>query len=35
MEVLGIGLSVLCQGVPGPELWGGEDADSWATRMND
>jgi predicted TIM-barrel fold metal-dependent hydrolase len=35
MEELGIGLSVLSHGMPGPELLGGEEADSWAARIND
>jgi predicted TIM-barrel fold metal-dependent hydrolase len=35
MEKLGIGLSVLSHGMPGPELLGGEEADSWAARIND
>lgn len=35
MEDLGIGMSVLSHGMPGPELLGGEEADAWACRMND
>jgi predicted TIM-barrel fold metal-dependent hydrolase len=35
MEALGIGLAVLSHGMPGPELLGGEEADSWAARIND
>jgi predicted TIM-barrel fold metal-dependent hydrolase len=35
MEELGIGLSVLSHGMPGPELLGGDEADSWAARIND
>ena len=35
MEALGIGMSVLSHGMPGPELLGGEAADDWAARIND
>jgi predicted TIM-barrel fold metal-dependent hydrolase len=35
MDDLGIGLSVLSHGIPGPELLGGDEADSWASRIND
>jgi predicted TIM-barrel fold metal-dependent hydrolase len=35
MEELGIGLSVLSHGMPGPELLGGDEADAWASRIND
>lgn len=35
MEDLGIGMSVLSHGMPGPELLGGSDADDWASRIND
>lgn len=35
MDDLGIGMSVLSHGMPGPELLGGEAADSWASRIND
>jgi predicted TIM-barrel fold metal-dependent hydrolase len=35
MEKLGIGMAVLSHGMPGPELLGGDEADSWAARIND
>lgn len=35
MEDMGIGMSVLSHGMPGPELLDGEEADSWASRIND
>lgn len=35
MEALGISLSVLSHGMPGPELLGGDEADAWAARIND
>ena len=35
MEDLGIGISVLSHGMPGPELLGGPEADDWASRIND
>ena len=35
MEDLGIGISVLSHGMPGPELLGGPEADAWASRIND
>ena len=35
MDDLGIGMSVLSHGMPGPELLGGEEADAWACRIND
>jgi predicted TIM-barrel fold metal-dependent hydrolase len=35
MDGLGIGTSVLSHGVPGPELLGGDEADDWASRIND
>ena len=35
MDDLGIGISVLSHGVPGPELLGGDEADDWASRIND
>ena len=35
MENLGIGVSVLSHGMPGPELLGGPEADDWASRIND
>ena len=35
METLGIGMAVLSHGMPGPELLGGDEADSWAARIND
>ena len=35
MEVMGVDVSVLSHGIPGPELLGGEDADYWASRIND
>lgn len=34
-EDLGIGISVLSHGMPGPELLGSPDADYWASRIND
>ena len=35
MEDLGIGISVLSHGMPGPELLSGPEADAWASRIND
>ena len=35
MENLGIGISVLSHGMPGPELLGNPEADAWASRIND
>ena len=35
MEDLGIGISVLSHGMPGPELIDGPEADAWASRIND
>ena len=35
MEDLGIAVSVLSHGMPGPELLGSPEADSWASRIND
>jgi predicted TIM-barrel fold metal-dependent hydrolase len=35
MEVMGVDVSVLSQGIPGPELLGGTEADDWAARIND
>ncbi len=35
MEDLGISMSVLSHGMPGPELLGGSEADDWASRIND
>ena len=35
MEDLGIGMSILSHGMPGPELLGGQEADDWASRIND
>ena len=35
MDELGIGMSILSHGMPGPELLGGQLADDWATRIND
>ncbi len=35
MDDLGIRLSILSHGMPGPELLGGDAADSWASRIND
>ena len=35
MDELGIGMSVLSHGIPGPELIGGAEADDWASRIND
>ena len=35
MDDLGIGMSVLSHGMPGPELLGGDEADGWAARIND
>ena len=35
MEDLGIGVSVLSHGMPGPELLDGPEADAWASRIND
>ncbi len=32
---LGIELSVLSHGIPGPDVLGGDEADDWACRMND
>ncbi len=35
IEDMGVDLSVLSHGVPGPEVLGGEEADDWAARIND
>ena len=35
MQDLGIGISVLSHGMPGPELLGSPEADAWASRIND
>ena len=35
MEDLGIVVSVLSHGMPGPELLGGPEADAWGSRIND
>ena len=35
MEDLGISMSVLSHGMPGPELLGGSEGDDWASRIND
>ena len=35
MDDLGIGMSILSHGMPGPELLGGQIADDWASRIND
>ncbi len=35
MDELGIRMSVLSHGIPGPELIGGDEADDWASRIND
>ena len=35
MEDLGIGVSILSHGMPGPELLDGAEADDWASRIND
>ena len=35
MDDLDIGMSVLSHGMPGPELLGGQEADDWASRIND
>ena len=35
MESLGIGISALSHGMPGPELLVGPEADTWASRIND
>ena len=35
MDDMGIGMSVLSHGIPGPELLGGNEADGWASRIND
>jgi len=35
MEGMGVDLSVLSHGIPGPELLGGAEADDWAARIND
>jgi aminocarboxymuconate-semialdehyde decarboxylase len=35
MDDLGIGMAVLSHGIPGPELLEGEEADAWASRIND
>ena len=32
MEQMGVDLSVLTHGIPGPELLGGSEADDWASR---
>ncbi len=35
MERMSVDVSVLSQGIPGPELLGGTEADDWAARIND
>ncbi len=35
IEDMGVDLSVLSHGVPGPEVLGGKEADDWAARIND
>ena len=35
MERMGVDVSVLSHGIPGPELLGGTEADDWASRIND
>lgn len=35
MEEMKTDVSVLSHGIPGPELLGGEEADDWASRIND
>ncbi len=35
MERMGVDMSVLSHGIPGPELLGGVEADDWASRIND
>jgi predicted TIM-barrel fold metal-dependent hydrolase len=34
-DAMGIELSVLSHGIPGPDLLGGNEADDWAARIND
>ncbi|HVA25938.1 MAG TPA: amidohydrolase family protein [Chloroflexota bacterium] len=34
-DAMGIELSVLSHGIPGPDLLGGDEADDWASRIND
>jgi aminocarboxymuconate-semialdehyde decarboxylase len=34
-DAMGIELSVLSHGIPGPDLLGGDEADDWAARIND
>ncbi len=34
-ETMGIGLSVLSHGMPGPEMLPADEADDWASRIND
>ena len=34
-DQMGIGLSVLSHGIPGPDVLGGDEADDWAARIND
>src|SRR6266571_7847438 len=34
-DAMGIELSVLSHGIPGPDILGGDEADDWACRMND
>ncbi len=34
-DAMGIELSVLSLGIPGPDILGGDEADDWASRIND
>ncbi|HLG69732.1 MAG TPA: amidohydrolase family protein [Chloroflexota bacterium] len=34
-DAMGIDMSVLSLGIPGPDLLGGDEADDWASRIND
>jgi len=34
-DQMGVDLSVLSHGIPGPEMLGGQEADDWASRIND
>ena len=35
MDDMGLDVAVLTHGIPGPELLGGDEADDWASRIND
>ena len=35
IDDMGVDLSVLSHGVPGPEVLGGKEVDDWAARIND